>query len=281
MTLNAIVLSLLYILMASGFSLVFGMLGIVNFAHGTLYMLGAMFVYYLMSSFGLSYFVAGVLSVCIVFVIGWVCERFLLRGVQGNVLGCIIVTLGLLLIFQSGARIIWGVRDKAVLSPAQGVTNILGAVVAFETLLPMVGAIVVMMLLYWFLIYTKLGISLRAVINNRDAAALMGINISLSYSLGFALGSAMAAVAGVLIAPLWSINATMGTAILWKTFIVVLFGGIGSIPGAIVASVILGVIDSFVTTLISSAVAHLIGFGIVIGILILRPHGIMGEASGE
>jgi len=257
--------------------LVFGILGGVNFAHGTLYMLGATFVYWFMRSYGWNYFLAGIASAALVFGIGWLCERYLMRGVRGNMLGSIIITLGLLMIFQSGAQIIWGEWDKAVRSPVTGVINIGGAILTRETLLPMVGAVVVMMLLYWFLMYTKLGQSLRAVTNNSEAAALMGINIEFSYSLGFAIGGTVAAVAGILIAPLWAINATMGSNPLWKTFIVVILGGMGSLPGAVMAGIILGVVDSFVTTLFSSVAAHLFGFGIIITILVFRPRGLMGE----
>jgi len=277
MTITAVVLSLLYILMASGFNLVFGIIGIVNFAHGTFYMLGATFVYWFMKSYGWSYFFAGIASVALAYGIGWLCERYLMRGVRGDILGSIIITLGLLMIFQSAAQIIWGEWDKAVPSPVTGVINIGGAFLPWETVLPMVGALVVMMLLYWFLMYTKLGLSLRAVTNNREAAALMGININFSYSLGFAIGCTLAAAAGVLIAPLWSISSTMGSTPLWKTFIVVILGGMGSLPGAVVAGILLGVVDSFVTTLFSSAAAHIFGFGIIITILVFRPRGLMGQ----
>jgi branched-chain amino acid transport system permease protein len=279
MTITAVVLGLLYILMASGFNLVFGILETVNFAHGTIYMLGAHFVYWFMNSLGLNYFLAAIISVALAFALGWICEKVLLRGVRGDMLGGIIITLGLLLIFQAGAQIIWGEFDKAVSPPVTGVINIGGAVLPWEKVLPMVMAVWIMILIYWFLMHTKMGRSLRAVINNREVAALMGINIGFSYSLGFALGGILAAVAGILIAPLWQINATMGSAPLWKTFIVVILGGMGSVSGCVIAGIILGIIDSFVTTLVSSAAAHLLGFAIIIGILIFRPQGLMGVIS--
>lgn len=278
MVVNGLVLSATYIMIAIGFNMAFGIMRIVNFAHGTIYMLGAYATFVAVSMFGLNYFVAIIIAIIFTFCLGWLVERSLLRGaIRGDLLAGIILTLGLLYFFQSGALLIFGEHPKGISSPLHGIANIGGVVLPVEKLLPTAFAVILVGLLYVFLRFTRTGQSLRAVTDDNEAAALMGISINKAYALGFALGAALAGAAGALIAPIFLIEAGMGAVPLWKTFVVVLLGGMGSLTGCVLAGLLLGLVDSFVGTLVSATTASIVGFIAIILILIFRPEGFMGE----
>jgi branched-chain amino acid transport system permease protein len=277
MTITGLLLSTIYILVASGFNLQFNILLMINFAHGTIYMWGAYIAYAVTSVLGLSYYLGIIAAILFTFCLGWACEKWLLRGeIRRDILAAIILTLGLLYVFESSALLIFGERPKGIPSPLKGVANIGGAFLPLERLLPAIIAICFMVSLYLFLRFTKIGQSLRAVADDRETAKLMGINIDRVYGLGFAVGAGMAGAAGALVAPLFIIEVGMGGALLWKCFVVAILGGIGSLPGVIVAGLLLGLLDSFLGTLLSATMASIVEFLGIIAILMFRPQGLMG-----
>ena len=278
MVVTGLLLAAIYILIATGFNLAFGIMRMVNFAYGATYMLGGYAVFVAMNILGLNYFLGLAIAVAFTFLLGWLCEFLLLRGrVRDDMLAGIIITLGLLYVFQSGALLIFGEHPQGVDAPITGVVHIAGVVFQMEKLLPAILCVVFIGGLYMFLRFTKTGQSLRAVTDDRDAGALMGIRINRVYGVGFAIGMALAGAAGALIAPVFLIDSAMGGAPLWKCFIVVLLGGMGSVPGGVLAGLFLGLVDSFVGTLLSGTLASIIGFVAIILVLMFRPEGFMGQ----
>ena len=278
MTVTGLLLAANYILVATGFNLTFGIMKIVNFAHGVLYMLGAYTAFIAVMTLGLNYFLAVIAAIFFTWLLGWASERWLLRGeIRKDILAAIIVTLGLVNVFMASALLIFGERPKGFRSPFAGVAHVGNVVIPLEKLLPAAIALLLVVALHLFLKFTKTGQSLRAVSEDSEAAALMGIKVDRAYSMGFSLGAAMAGAAGALIAPIFVIEVGMGALPLWKTFVVVILGGMGSLSGCVLAGLLLGLIDSFVGTLVSPIMASILGFSAIILILMVRPQGFMGE----
>jgi len=276
---NAIVLSLIYVLMALGLTLVFSIMSMINFAHGEIYMLGAFAVYYLFDQWHFSYVWALIASMVLSAIAGLFLERFIfrpLRGKPGFILASCLASLGVGLMIASAAQLVFGEKDNDVSTVVSGVLKLGTVVFSYEKLLVVVIGIVLTIALILLIRYSKLGHALQAIAQDRDAAALMGININRLNAIGFALASALAGAAGGLIAPLFFISPYMGDDVVLKAFIIVILGGLGSLPGAVLAGFILGFVDSFGLTLIGYS-ANIIGFSIVIIFLIFRHRGLLGR----
>jgi branched-chain amino acid transport system permease protein len=276
---NAIVLSLIYVLMALGLSLVFSIMSMINFAHGEIYMLGAFAVYYFFDQWHLGYVWALIGSMVVGAIAGLFLERLIfrpLRGRPGFILASCLASLGVGYMLASAAQIVFGEKDKAVATPVSGVLKLGTVFFSYEKLLVVVTGLVLTIGLILVIRYSKLGHALQAIAQDRDAAALMGININRLNAIGFALASALAGAAGGLIAPIFFISPYMGDDVVLKAFIIVILGGLGSLPGAVLAGFILGFVESFGLTLIGYA-ANIIGFAIVIIFLIFRSRGLLGR----
>jgi branched-chain amino acid transport system permease protein len=276
---NAIVLSLIYVLMALGLTLVFSIMSMINFAHGEIYMLGAFAVYYVFDQWHLSYVWALIASMVVSAIAGLFLERFIfrpLRGKPGFTLASCLASLGVGFMVASAAQLIFGEKDKDVATVISGVLKLGTVVFSYEKLLVVVIGIVLTIALILVIRYSKLGHALQAIAQERDAAALMGININRLNAIGFALASALAGAAGGLIAPLFFISPYIGDDVVLKAFIIVILGGLGSLSGAVIAGFILGFVDSFGLTLIGYS-ANIIGFAIVIIFLIFRHRGLLGR----
>lgn len=276
---NAIVLSLIYVLMALGLTLVFSIMSMINFAHGEIYMLGAFAVYYVFDQWHLSYVWALIASMVVSAIAGLFLERFIfrpLRGKPGFILASCLASLGVGFMVASAAQLIFGEKDKDVATVISGVLKLGTVVFSYEKLLVVVIGIMLTIALILVIRYSKLGHALQAIAQERDAAVLMGININRLNAIGFALASALAGAAGGLIAPLFFISPYIGDDVVLKAFIIVILGGLGSLPGAVIAGFILGFVDSFGLTLIGYS-ANIIGFAIVIIFLIFRHRGLLGR----
>lgn len=274
---NGMMLSLVYILIALGLTLVFGIMLIVNFAHGEIYMLGAMTTFYLAGVYGINYFAALGLAVLAMIALGLIMERVLFRPTLGNFDASLVVSLGLLLVLQSSALLLFGTEDKNFPSPFQGVVHILGATVALERLAILPFAIALIAGLLAFIQKAKAGKAMRAVAQDAEAAGLMGIDVGRTSALAMAIGFALAAAAGGLTMPIFLAEPFMGGPALLKAFIIIVVGGMGSIAGVVVAGVVLGLVDSFCATLFGGPVTALVSFLLLIGILLIRPTGLMGH----
>ena len=246
-TLNGLQLGLLLFLVASGLTLVFGILDFVNLAHGSLYMVGAFICATL--TFALGNFLWAVLvAVPITAVVGYLVERFVARSLyQRDHLDHVLATFGLILVFESVVHLIWGPEGITVPLPAwlDGQTPLWGdVVVPTFRLLIIAAGLAAAGGLFWLVNFTRLGMLIRAGASNRTMVGALGIDIEKLFALVFALGAALAGLAGMLIAPITEANISMGNNIIITAFVVIIVGGIGSIKGAFIAALMIGLIDT-------------------------------------
>ncbi|WP_406623551.1 branched-chain amino acid ABC transporter permease [Acidovorax sp. SDU_ACID1] len=276
---NGLIIGLLYLLMAIGFTLVFGVMRVVNFAHGEFYMLGAFVAYVCVTRFQLPFLVAVLATFAVTLVAGWLIEVVVLKGFRGNELNGMISTIGLGMILQNSALLLFGPDPQSMPPVAEGVVSLGPIMLPMSRLYVVAFSIAVLALLYLFLMHSKGGRALRAVVQDTEIASAQGIRSHLMYPLGFGIGVALAAVAGALMAPVFSVSPSIGSTPLLKAFIVVILGGLGSIPGAALASLLLGVVESGANTFMSSAMSDMLLFGFVILMLIFRPSGLLGKSG--
>jgi len=274
---NGIVTGLMYVLIASGLTLVFGILRMVNFAHGQFYMIGAFVFYLVLDVAGLGFSLALITSVVSIGMLGLATEKGLFRPLQGkSLVGVIGTTLGLMLFLEGAAELAFGPDDRNVSSVFPGLIRIGGTTLAVERLIMIAISAGVMFALYWWIQRTKSGTATRAVSQDDYAASLMGIRKTRYSLLVMGVGSALAGAAGAILAPLFFISPFMGGVPLIKALIVITLGGMGSILGATLGGLILGVVEAFAYTYLGG-IAELIGFVMIIVLLIVRPQGLFGE----
>lgn len=278
-TINGLIVGLLYLLMAVGFTLVFGVMRMVNFAHGEFYMLGAFLAYVCVTRFQLPFLAAVLATFAVTLVAGWLIEVAVLKGFRGNELNGMISTIGLGMVLQNGALLLFGPDPQSMPPVAEGVVSLGPVVLPMSRLYVVAFSIAVLALLYLFLMHSKGGRALRAVVQDTEIASAQGIRSHLMYPLGFGIGVALAAVAGALMAPVFSVSPSIGSTPLLKAFIVVILGGLGSIPGAALASLLLGVVESGANTFMSSSMSDMLLFCFVILMLIFRPSGLLGKSG--
>jgi len=275
--LNGLVLGATIALMAIGFTLIFGILRIVNFWHGEAYMFGGVIVYYLAASLGMPYVGALVIAIVAIGLLGWISDRLVFRRFRGNMMGGVIAGIALSLGFQNMMWFVYGPRPRAVPSVITGNVEILGVSVSAERLLVVAISIAIILLLAWVIRNTKLGKAMRAVQQDSEAALTMGINVNGICGLTFGIATGLAALAGGLVAPLYSVTPIMGVGPLLLAFIVVILGGLGSVMGAFVASIIIGLQQSFTSAYWGGEYAVAVSFGLAIVVLIIRPTGLFGH----
>ena len=275
--LNGLMAGWIYILVALGLTLVLSIVGIVQLAHGEIYMVGAYIVYYFCVSAGLNFFLSLLISILCVGFLGVILEKFFLRPFRDDVEGAIISTIALILILQTAVVAIAGVSYKDIPSPIQGVLTVLGARLSWERLITILVSITLVVVLLVFITRTRIGQAMIAVSEDREAAALQGINVNLLSSVAMFLGCALAAAAGGLTGAIFDLTPFMGSFALMKGIEVIILGGLGSIPGAIIGGLVLGLVDGLVTPLLSVQMASIIGLIVIILILLFRPQGLLGH----
>jgi branched-chain amino acid transport system permease protein len=269
----------IYILMALGLTLMFGMMHIINFAHGAVYMLGAFVIYYVFFQAGVPYFAAFVLAMVLLGAFGYLIERAIYRPIKGGIEPTLVALLALTTFLQAAGYPVFGQLDKHVPPVFAGTRNVLGVMISVERLMiiPVAGALVLG--LYLFINKTRLGGAMRAIEQDREAASLQGVNVDRINGLAFAVGFALAAAAGALMAPIFKLDPMMGEQPLLKAFIIIILGGLGSIPGAILGGLMLGLIDSIVATALGAEPAFLLSFVFIILVLLFKPTGLFGHAQ--
>jgi branched-chain amino acid transport system permease protein len=268
----------IYILMALGLTLMFGMMHIINFAHGAIYMLGAFAIYYLFAQAGVPYLLAFLLTLALLGAFGLVIERVIYRTLGGEIEPTLVALLALTTLLESSGYLVFGVLDKDVPTVFPGVLQLLGMTLSVERVVVIPIAAVMVVALHVFMQHTKVGQAMRAIEQDREAAALQGVNVNRINALAFGIGFALAAAAGALIAPVFAVNPSMGELPLLKAFIIIILGGLGSIPGAILGGVILGLIDGVLATALGFELAFLLSFVLIIVILLVKPQGLLGHA---
>lgn len=279
--LNGLMLGTNYALIALGLTLIFGILGIVNFTHGEMYMLGGYSAYYLFGHFHLNFFLTLALSALLVGVLGAFLEKFIFRPLTTRPkleLTSLIAAVGLAWVFQMLAVIAFGDLDKNVPSAFRGIIRTAGIVITVERLATILLGIGLVVLLNIFLLKTKTGMTIRAVAQDKEAAALQGVPVDRVTAMTFGLGCGLAAISGALVAPIFGVSPTMGGEVILKAFLVVILGGMGSVPGAMLGGLVLGFIESFGCLFFSVPTVMVLTFSIIIMILILKPKGLLGHA---
>lgn len=266
----------IYILMALGLTLMFGMMHIINFAHGAIYMLGAFVIYYVFHLWGVPYVLAFFAAMLILGVFGFIVERYVYRMVKGGIEPTLVALLALTTLLQAAGYPIFGPLDKNVPSVLKGSYVILGTPISAERLLIIPVALVLVVALYLFINKTRMGAAMRAIEQDKEAASLQGVNVNVINAVAFAVGFALAAAAGALMAPIFKLDPMMGEQPLLKAFIIIILGGLGSIPGAILGGLLLGFIDSIVATAVGVEPAFLLSFLFIIVLLLFKPNGLFG-----
>ena len=271
--LNALMLASLYSLIAVGLTLVFGVMHMVNFAHGAFVMLGAYATFLIFTKLGLGYWPSLLLCFLAAGVAGSIIERFLYHRFWGQVLPCLVVAVGLTQILQNGSLIAFGITEKSIDSIFPGVISIFGLRFSFERLMVIVISAGLISSLMIFLKTTKTGQAMRAVAQDYDAAALQGVKCKQIAMLAMFIGCGLAATAGGIIAPVFVIHAYMGEPLLMKAFLIIILGGMGSLPGAIMAGLLVGFMESFGMTYLGYY-AQILLFVFVILVLMIKPTGL-------
>ncbi len=276
---NAIYAASFMALIAVGLVLIFGVMGVINFAHGELYMLGAYTVVYLYADNQLPFLFAVAAGLVFVGLVGLVMERALFRPMRGNPLGGLIVSIGFLLMMQALAVLGFGVRMEHIPPPTQTTFHPLGldsVVIPLQRLYVIAAAVTLLGALWAFLRRTRLGWALRACAQDPEAAALQGISINQTARIAMFIGAALAGVAGALTAPLVRIEPYMGHSVIVTAFIIIIVGGIGSLEGAVIAAVLYAFVHTFVTTYSDGVIANIVGLLLMLVVLVVRPTGLLG-----
>lgn len=273
--LNGLTLGGIYSLVALGLTLVYGILHVPNFAHGAFYMAGAYAAFWLVTTQGFNYWVGMAGAAVAVALIAVLAERLVfhpLRDAPG--LHHMIAAIGLLLFLEAGAQAVWGADFHRLPTPYTGIVEIGGATAPVQRLMIVGAAFGLMVALHLFLKKTVMGSTIIAMAQNRQGAALVGIDPNRVAMLTFAISGVLAAVAATLYAPINLIYPAMGHLVITKAFVIIILGGMGSVPGAIVGGLIIGFAESFGAFYISPDYKDIIAFALLVVILSLRPEGL-------
>ena len=278
--LNAIYAASYISLIAVGLVLIFGVMGVINFAHGDLYMVGAYTVVLLYTDFKIPFFVAVAAGLMFVGCLGLLMERALFRPLRDNPLGGLVASIGFLMILQALAVMGFGVRMEHIPPVTQHVIEFSDRVrLPLSRLFVIIAAVVLLSALWIFLKKTRFGWALRAAAQDPEAAALQGISINQTARMAMFIGAGLAGIAGALTAPLVSVNPHMGHSVIVTAFIVIIVGGVGSLEGAVVASVAYAIVHTFVTTFWDGVIADIVGLSLMLLVLIVKPTGLFGSAD--
>lgn len=268
----------LYALMAIGMSLIWGVMNIINIAHGSFIMLGAYLTYWLFNQLGLDPFVSLPLSMAAIFLVGYLLQRYLINlVVQADIFITLLLTFGLELLINNLALLFW-TADVRKVDVSYGAANFafLGATVPTVRLAAFGLALVLTAILFFVMNRTRLGRSIRATSQQLEAAELSGVRVGGVYAVTFGLGCSLAAAAGTLWSILFPIYPTMGGILTLKSFVVTIIGGLGTMLGPLIGGLILGVVEALGTNWFGATYENLISFAIFLVVLIFLPRGILG-----
>jgi branched-chain amino acid transport system permease protein len=282
---NGVLLGGLYSCIAAGFSLVWGVLNVINMLHGSFVVLGAYLAFFAYTLFGLHPYGFAPIAALLLFVIGYFIQLFIVnRVIEAPVLVTMTTTFGLMLLLDNIMLIAFKADFRKVnLQPPLGIVDLsesipgLNVVVPVDRLVSMLFALLFVGLLYWLLRHTAAGRAIVAVRMDRYAATLMGVDSAKVFALTFALGAALAGAAGALLSPIFPISPLAGTAYLGKAFVICMLGGLGSVSGVLVGGLTLGVVESFGALFFGPEHSLTLSFTVLILLLIFRPSGLMGR----
>ncbi len=280
---NGISLGSIYAIIALGYTMVYGIAKMLNFAHGDVIMVGGYVSFCVMFYLDLPAWLAVLAAAAVCTVLGILIEGLAYRPLrEATSLAVLITAIGVSYLLQNAALLIWGASGKSYTPVISGQLPLSGVNVSYLTLLTIAACVVIMVALTLFTGKTKMGKAMRACSEDKGAAQLMGINVNRTISMTFAIGSALAAVAGVLLCSFSPVlMPTTGSMPGIKAFTAAVFGGIGSIPGAFLGGILLGVIETMARAYISSQLANSIVFAVLIVVLLVRPAGLLGRYVPE
>ncbi|WP_295660656.1 branched-chain amino acid ABC transporter permease [uncultured Nocardioides sp.] len=269
-----------YALVSIGLTLIFGVLGIVNFAQGSMLSLSMFLVYSLVTSVGLPVYVATLVAIPLMFLFGVLVQSLLLNRLTatGNHDGPLLVTLGLSLLIVNVLLMVYGGRPLRVPGSVSGSVTVLGAIASYERLIAFAGALLVAVLVTLLLRRTSFGLSIRAVSSNTQGAALVGVNVRRVYALTFGIGAACVAVAGGLLAPILSLTPSVGEQFTILAFVIVVLGGLGSVTGATVGGLVIGLVQTVGALYLPGTGSLVLVFAVFVLVLFFRPQGMFGAA---
>jgi branched-chain amino acid transport system permease protein len=278
-SINGLSIGVAVVLMALGLTIIFGLLDVINMAHGECYALGA-YAVVVIQGMGVSFWWALLLTPLLMAAMGYAMERGLIQQVfhsKDRHTLTLLLTFGMATVMEDAIKIVFGANPRSVEAPISGATELFGLFFPNYRLFVMLlgGAIIVAV---WLLVFrTSIGAIVRAAAHDKDMSASLGIPVSRVYSLTFAFGVALAGIAGVLLAPIYSVFPTMGRDFVLMAFSVVIIGGMGSIKGAVLAGLVLTQIQSLSSLLISPVWNDTLLFGIMVVVLMWRPQGLFGK----
>ena len=277
---NGIVIGVIYALSALGVSLVVGIMNVINFAHGELYILAGYFSFIFADALGWNIYLAMAAAVGLVFLFGILIEYALIRPTYGNDMYSLILTFILSIVLQNAYLLIFGPYPNKPPNWVKGATNVFGQFYyGNQRLAALVAGIVVIVAVFLMLKKTWFGKIIRAASQDREMAELNGVNTKALNMLSFGLGCALAGAAGVILAPVFPVSPTVGVPVALTAFVVVVLGGMGSMWGCVVGGLTLGLVENFGAAFISTGFKHLFGFIILILVLAIRPVGLFGRSE--
>jgi branched-chain amino acid transport system permease protein len=274
---DSLVLSSMYILMASGLVLLFSIMGILNFAHGQFYMLGAYVLYYAFQQAGINFFVSLAIAAVVMGLVGLLLERYIMRPI-GQPMQIVVITIALSAVFEGIITVIAGPAPKSVTTAFPGTFSFGDVTLSNERIATVVIAVLLIGALYLFIQKTKLGLALRASSQQPTAAGLFGIHVARVSSLVMGIGCGLAGLAGGIMAPMFYVDPWIGGQPLVMALLAIVIGGMGSLGGSVVGGLILGLTGSIVAYYIGFW-SQLLSFGLVIAILLVRPQGLFGTSE--
>ena len=282
---NGISLGSVYAIIALGYTMVYGIAKMLNFAHGDVIMVGAYVSFCMTTYMGLNPIIAVAIAMIACTVLGVLIEGLAYKPLRkASSLAVLITAIGVSYFLQNTALLIWGSTPKTFSSIVSGSLSLFGGklIITMESIVTVITCIIIMILLTVFTKRSKMGKAMRAVSEDKEAAELMGINVNVTISITFAIGSALAAIAGVLLCSAYPVLIpTTGSMPGIKAFVAAVFGGIGSIPGAMIGGILLGIIEIFSKSYISSLLSDAIVFAVLILVLLIKPTGILGKKITE
>lgn len=279
LVLQGLVRGSMYALMAVGLSLIFGILNVVNFAHGELFMIGAYVMYFVVASLGFPIIVGIAVAALALFVIGMLIERALIdplrrRSGRGWLLDAFVLTIGLTVVFQNLATELLGSRRQGLVELIPGSIDLMSVSLSYDRLLILVTTVIVGAAVWLFVRYTPLGKAIRATGQDAEAARALGIGVRQIYMITFGIGAGLAGVSGALLITIFPAYPTVGMLPVMKSFAVVVLGGLGNLPGAIIGGFLLGILEAFTAFSLAAGWQHVLTAALVVLILVIRPQGL-------
>jgi len=280
---NGLLYGAVYATIGIGFSLVWGVMNIINLAHGSFIMIGAYLSYTLFSAYQVDPFLSIPLVMAVLFGVAYLIQRYLLNlVVRGSVFITLTFTFGLQILIANACLLVWSADYRSINLPYAGLGLELGGlVIPYVRLEIFAVALVLSGLFYLFMRKTRVGVAINATALNLEGARTVGVDVGQIYALTFGVSAALAGAAGALISPIMSINPFLGGPLVGKAFVIAILGGLGSTIGALVGGLVLGLVETVGTVLLPSSFQELLGFVVLVLVLVFRPQGILGKRFYE